>query len=1164
MSDFRPTPSQRAAIETRGSTVLVSAGAGSGKTKVLTERLMGYLTDETHPADLDSFLIITFTRAAAGELRGRIMTELQNAIAADPGNRHLRRQSALCQRAQIGTIHGFCSSLLRENCHLLGLSPDFRVMEDEREATMKLSVLERVMEECYEKQDIPDFLTLADTVGVGRDDRRLCTLVLTLHSKMQGHARPEKWAARQVELLKKDRGDAGETPWGREILDDLHRTALYWRKELDRILDEMSAEEKIAKAYAPSLSVTLSAVEELCRALEQGWDCAHERRLIPFPRLGVLRASPDPILSDRVKTRRDACKKAMERLAAALSEPSEKLLRDMTLTAPAMTALLALVLRFDERYSAEKRRNALVDYADLEHLAARLLTDEAGQPTELARRVSLRYTEIMVDEYQDVSQVQDAIFHAVSREGKNLFLVGDVKQSIYRFRLADPHIFTEKYRRFADWDKAAPGEPRRILLQENFRSRREILEGANCVFSLCMSRTLGDIDYDGDAALKYGAAYEGGAPVPELLLTARDGDEEDDGPGRLHAEAELTAREIRRLMAEGTVVNGKNGPRPLAYDDIALLLRSANAVGPVYRAALERWGIPVNAGQGGDFFRSLEISTVMSMLAVVDNPHQDIPLIAVLRAPCFGFSANELSAVRSADRDEDFYTALCRRAGEDEKCAAFLALLRELRSRAAELSACELCWEVLNRLDLPALCSAMSDGEQRRDNLMALLELAKRFEAGGYRGLHRFVLWLRRLAEKGQDGSGGSGGGVQILSVHKSKGLEFPVVFLCDTARRFNRQDAMDTVLVHPELGLGPKRTDAERRIEYPTLARTAIRLRLERESLSEEMRLLYVAMTRPKERLFITAALRKPEERAEQLSHAVTRPMEPEALSAASCLADWLICAAAADGGAHLKLRFCPPAENDTAPIPPEAEVLPDEESLLELERRLSFRYAHAEAEALPSKVTATELKDRLEPDEDAAALMPTRPRRFALPDFSKASKPLTGAAGGTATHLALQYMDFSCTGSVEQIREEIGRLREQRFLSPREAEAVDCEALARLFASPLGARMLSAEKLHREFKFSLLCDAEELFGKAAGEELLLQGVVDCCLEEGDGLVLIDYKTDRVRTEDEIRQRTAFYTPQLAAYAGALARIFGKPVKESILYFLRPGRTVPVRQKKG
>ncbi|MBR5093722.1 MAG: helicase-exonuclease AddAB subunit AddA [Oscillospiraceae bacterium] len=1163
MAEIRPTAAQQAAIDARGSAVLISAGAGSGKTRVLTERLLARLCDRQDPVDLDRFLIITFTRAAAGELRGRIGETLAAALAAEPGDRRLRRQSALVRRAQIGTIHGFCAAFLREHGHRIGVSPDFAILDEQRGRAMKADAMERVLDACYEHPEAhPGFLLLADTVGAGRDDRRLAELALELHEKMQCHARPALWAQRQVEAMEAPAADVGETVWGREILRSAAETVSYWSAELDRSIALIAAEPAIAKAWLQGFQDSSDALRRLLAALEEGWEPARACFPIPF-KMGTLRKSPDPALSESLKARRTACKQAMEKLEDVFVQSSRELLADQARTASAMRALLDLVRAFDKAYTAAKRRAELLDYADLEHLTAQLLTQEDGSPSELALQVRPRWAEIMVDEYQDVSKVQDDIFRAVSRDERDLFLVGDVKQSIYRFRLADPGNFTRRYESYADYTDAAPGEPRRILLRENFRSRREILDAANAVFSRCMSRALGDIDYDEAAALRFGAVgYEGSVPVPALSLLRLDAGGEEEAPDKVVQEAALVAGEIRALMAEGVRVAGRGGPRPLDYGDIAILLRSANNVGPVYRRELARAGIPVGFGQGGGFFRAAEVSVVMSTLALLDDPHQDIPLIAVLRSPALGFDADALSAIRAADREGDLYTALCAWSQDHPRGAEVLERLDRLRRQAPDLRAAQLVEQILEELDLLSVCSAMTDGEQRRARLMGLVELSERFEATGYRGLHRFVLWLRRMAEKGQEPSLGaeSGSAVHILSIHKSKGLEFPVVFLCDLARSFNRQDLRAAVLIHPELGLGPKVCDRERRVEYPSYMRRALALRMDRESLSEELRLLYVGMTRARERLFLCAAVKDPDTFLEKARNMADTPIAPALLARAQSPAVWLAAAALADGQRHLQIRIREPdARREEAVAAASAE--PDPETLRELRRQLAFVYPHRAAEQLPSKVTATELKDRAEPDADAVPLAPRPHRPFRLPDFVRDERPLTGAERGTATHLVLQYMDFARTGSREEILGEIRRLQEARSLSAREAQAVDAEAIRRLFASPLGRRILAAPKLRREFKFSLLCDAGDLFPEAAGagEQVLLQGVVDCFLEDEDGITVIDYKTDRVRSRAEAEERARVYAPQLRAYAGALERICEKPVKERLLYFLNAGETVAV-----
>ena len=1160
MAEFKPTEAQRAAIEERGCPVLVSAGAGSGKTRVLTERLMAYITDPAAPVDIDSFLIITYTRAAAGELRGRIMEELSQRLRAEPDNARLRRQSALIRRAQIGTIHSFCADLLRENCQAAGLSPDFKILDEERAEAMRQSCLERVLEDCYtDIENDPDFRLLADTVGEGRDDSALASLILELHTKMQCHAFPARWAQEQTALLEAPADDAGQTPWGRELMDWTRGLAEHWAGEMERLLAEMKAEPKIYETYSENFADMGDQLRELvrcCRSYE--WDRAAALLPLHIEALPRLYKNPDKDLSERVKGRRDKCKKLFqEKVAPVFALPSADLLRDMAATAPAMRALLRLTLRFDEAYKKEKQSRGLADYSDLEHRAAELLLRDDRTPTELARQLSRRYTELMVDEYQDVSRVQDDIFTAVSDGGKKLFLVGDVKQSIYRFRLADPAIFNEKYHLYAEPGSGAA----RILLRENFRSRREILDGANAVFSRCMSEVLGDVTYNDEAALVHGARYyEGTVPKPELKLYELPESEGDEAPDRTALEAAFTAEQIRALVHSDATVTEGAGQRPMDYGDIAILLRSPNKTGGVYREALLNAGIPVGSAQGSGFFTTPEISLTLAMLSVMDNPHKDIPLIAVLRSAAFGFTPDELSCIRAADRDGDLFTALEAAGETDGKCRAFLDGLAALRAEAVDLSAGETVWLVIERLDLLALVSAMDDGARRRENLMALVELAGGFESTGYRGLHRLTLWLQALAEKGQEPAVGTGTGraVQILSIHRSKGLEYPVVFLCDAERQFNTRDRSGTVLVHPELGLGPRMVDLKNRVRYPTLARLAIAKRQEREDKSEEMRLLYVALTRAKERLFVVGACKDAEKLRENAEN-MAAALSPETLLGASNYLSWLMAACLADGEEHFALRLCRDGETPVRDNARQEPVPADPETARELRRRLSFVYPYHAAVDLPSKVTATELKGRYERDADAEELFKPRSCSFRMPKLGERERPLTATEKGVATHLVLQYMDFAKAASREGIREEIRRLSAARFLSPQQAQAVNVSAIERLFRSELGRRMLRAKEPLREFRFSLLLDAGKIYPGAEGEELLLQGVVDCCLEEDGALVIIDYKTDNVRTEEEIASRAGLYRGQLLAYAEALSRIFNKPAKEGVLFFLTPGREVRV-----
>lgn len=1156
---FKPTDAQRTAITNRGGALLVAAAAGSGKTRVLTERLVSYINDTEQPRSIEDFLVITYTRAAASELRSRIGDELASLSAAAPNSKRLRRETALVQRAEIGTIHSFCSKTLREHSHLVGLTPDFAIADEERAIALRRLALERTLEKAYESAE-PGFLALADSVGAGKDDKRLSELLLTLHDRLQSHARPEDWCNEQLTALAQHPEDAGKSPWSFEILEEARQEAAYRLGQLEDALALMSECLPIQAAYFASFSDSCDSLRAFIAASARGWEAARNALPIAYPRLKPLRNCPDAELAEELKNRRAACKKATERLERELSRSEAQLSEEMRKTAPAMAALLKLALEFDACYSAEKRRRGLVDYPDLEHMTARLLTDREGKPTETALNISRRYAEVMVDEYQDVSRVQELIIRAVSGGGQRLFMVGDVKQSIYRFRLADPGIFIEKYLSYKDAADAKPGEPRRVFLRESFRSRPEVVDAVNAVFSSIMSERLGELRYDENARLAAAFPYEGSVPPPELtLVTLPDTGDDEQRPDKTAIEARYVAAKIRELVDSGLRISDSAGARPLAYGDIAILLRSANLTGGVYRRELTLAGVPVEAGGGVGFFEAPETSVLLSLLAVIDNPRQDVPLIAVLRSELFGFTPDELGAVRAAEKNGDFWLALCTRAEEDEKCRAFLDTLSSLRDYARDAELGALLVRIYESLDIAALCRALPDGTRRRANLDMLRELAREFEASGWRGLHRFMLWLDSQKQRGRERSApqDAAGGVRIMSIHSSKGLEFPVVFLCDTNRQFNMQDTRQSVLVHPELGLGPKLTDTQRGVEYPTTARRALARRIERETLSEELRLLYVAMTRAKERLFITCAAKDPDALIAKLEPIAQSPVHPQELLVMRCPAQWLIAAALADGQEHIVIDI---AEAEDAEPPalelPEREIKADASDAECYERLISalgWRYPHEAAQSLPSKITATELKGLIEPDAEAQPLLPRRERAFRAPVLEPEAAGADALRRGTATHQALRYIDFAAASAVGGVEAEIKRLAVCGKLSESEAAITDVRGIERLIGSELGRRILAAREIMRELPFTLLCASELIYPDVPGEELLLQGVVDLCLREEDGLVVIDYKTDRV-TGDELRTRARRYAPQLRTYTHAMHRLTGLPIKAAALYFLRTG----------
>ena len=1175
---FDFTPAQKAAIENRGGALLVSAAAGSGKTRVLTERLLRYVEGGE---DVDRFLVITFTRAAAAELRCRVMESLSRAAAARPEDVRLRRQQTLCCRARIGTIHSFCGEVVRENCHLLNIPPNFAVLEEDRAEQIKRSVLSRLLEQRYEAiSEDGAFRALVDTVGAGRDDQRLEETVLALYERLRAYPDMAGWAARQKAALEAaEIADAGETVWGAEILAEarIHVAEQISAMEAARA-GIASAGGAILKAYGPSFDVTLEALRELQRGLDQGWDAAAARaKEIPFPRLGALRNFDDAELKDRVTAARDRCKTAAKGWKETFAQSSEAALSELRATAPAMGALLDLTGALEKAFFKEKLRRGGLDFSDLEQCAARLLVSQSPDggfvPTAVAAEYRGRFREIMVDEYQDVSPVQELIFNAVSDHGKNLFLVGDVKQSIYRFRSAEPALFLEKYRAWPDAGEVEPGSaaPRRILLRENFRSRAAVLDAVNGVFSSIMSERLGELSYDADAALIPGAGcYPAGTDEPaELVLVepeASDG-EDTPPPEKSRREARYVAKRIAGMMRSGTLVHGPDGPRRCRWGDFVILLRSGG--GEQFRLALAEQGIPVESGGGGGYFTGLEITVAVNLLSLIDNPHADVPLISVLRSPVFGFTPDELSAVRACAPEADFFRAVCAAAeGGDEKCREFLDKLGGWRAVAPDISPDALLWRVCADTDLLAVCAAMADGEERLRRLDALFEYARAFGESGRRGLFRFLGWLRRLAEEDASPAPGPGeDAVRITSIHKSKGLEYPFVFLCDLHRRFNLSDAKGSVLLHGVLGLGPKYTDAALGAEWPSIAHRAIAARVTRETLSEEMRVLYVAMTRAREKLVMTATKADAEAYLASLRSEARSPLPPGLLEGAADRLDWLARAALPEGTGIAVKTVAAGAEtegSDASEATAEAPAGEAEAAWGRVRQKLSFSYPYAAAADLPSKLTATELKRRdEEADADAASFV--EPRREGHKETFRApaldgEKPLSAAERGSAAHRFLQYLDYGRTDTARQLAAEAARLAAAGRLSEAEREALDLGAIQKLFASPLGRAMRGAAELRREFRFTLLEDAAAYFPEAPeGDELLLQGVVDCFFVEDGGITIIDFKTDHV-TAHEAPSRGESYRGQMRAYAAALERILALPVRKTALWFLTPGVEVEVK----
>ncbi len=1164
------TREQQMAVDDRGGKLLVSAAAGSGKTKVLVDRLMKYLEDPVRPANLDEFLIITYTKAAASELRGKIAAKLTEKIAENPESR-LQQQMQRLFLTKISTVHGFCADILREYAWRLDLAADFRVADENECRELRDMVLSDILDRAYDTaEDNADFRAFVDTQGVGRNDKLVPELILKVYDSAKCHLDPEGWLdsclrAADIESC----SDASETVWGKYLMDDLMAYLDCQIRVLKQCILEADRVEGLEKAAA-NIAQTLTALEELRSSTT--WDEIVLRKEIPFPRYPAIRKCADADVKERIKAARDACKEDLPKKLRAFADSSRQVLQDLSQSGAGTRGIVALVRQFDREFTQAKKSRRILDFSDLEHKTLDLLLGRhRSGPTSAAAEIASRYREIMVDEYQDSNGVQDAIFSALTAQKQNCFMVGDVKQSIYQFRLADPGIFLEKYHSYVDAEIARTGQGRRIMLSRNFRSGGEVIEAVNDVFGRCMSPSVGGLYYGENEALQEGIAHKA-LPEPAVELYALQAREESYAE-----EASFVADRIGRMLKEKAMIRSGDGFRPVQPEDIVILLRSPGSSGRYYQSALESMGIRCSTGGGNDLLQTAEIATLRSFLETIYNPRQDIPLLGVLASPVFGFTADELAALRGKRKYGCIYDALLR--DDAPKSVEFVRTLETLRQEARMHTLTQLLEKCYALTSMDSIYAAMDAGETRNANLQTFFQLASEYEMGNQRSLGQFLDHLKALEEKGLISAGSAAAGcVTIMSIHKSKGLEFPVVFLCGLSRKFNRDSLQARILADKTLGLGLSVADTLHRMRYPTIAKKAIAVKMEAESLSEEIRVLYVAMTRARDRLIMTYIAQNLENRLKDIALRADFDNGELLCRDAGCPGDWVLLTALhkTEAGQLFALGGRPrettmgvfPWRIETGEAPQTREN-PGEVRLLrtqmpegiaeKLRDALDFSYLHAAATKTPSKQTATGRKGRMK-DEEAAedTQEDTRAlhRAWRKPSFQNA--PTEGRTYGSAMHACLQFTRYENCGSEESAQLEITRLVREGFLSSEQGGLVSAGQIAQFFSTEPGRKLQSGVEHLREFKFSVLDDASQYGADLEGERVLLQGVVDCALIEADGITIIDFKTDKV-TEENLQEIAGQYFAQVQTYGDALSRIYEMPVKEKLLYFFRLNRFVKV-----
>ena len=1216
------TKEQKAVIESRNRNLLVSAAAGSGKTAVLVERIIRMITEGENPLDIDQLLVMTFTKAAADEMRERVLLAVDEKLKEDPENGHLQMQAAMIPYARITTIDSFCLGIIREHYNQLDIDPAFRVGDEGELLLLRGSVMEQLLEDYYEAGD-EEFSRFVETYATGKSDRGIEDHIMAVYNFSGSNPWPEKWLeACEKELEDYEEGSDDrlmETEWMRFLMWDVAMQTGEFCAQLKEAL-AVCDEENGPAAYIPMLTSDLRMLQAIGNAKDYG--CLNELLgSASFDRLASIRSKEiDADKKSFVTGCRDRIKKAVGKLRDLYCfESIETVVRDLKGTSGAVRMLLRLAGEFHDRYQEAKQEKNLVDFGDLEHYALEVLLEETDEgkrtPSAAADELSRQFEEILVDEYQDSNDVQEALIHAISRERfgtPNVFMVGDVKQSIYKFRLARPELFLKKYESYPRED----GLYQTIELHQNFRSRDSVLSGINEVFYQIMTKGLGGILYTEDAALHAGAVFE---PTEETvggklelhmvntgggLLKQLEADPADDYTSR-EMEAKLIAARMKELINPETGLKiwdkKEKRYRTACYGDMVILLRSLSGFAEDFVNILMNEGIPAYAERRTGYFTAIEVETVLCFLSIIDNPMQDIPLAAVLKSPIVGATDEELARLmavfkRTAKKGQDrgiygawmYYLENCpedEREGElYGKLAAFSDELAEYRRIAGYLSIHELLYIIYENTRYYDYIAAMPAGEARQANLDMLVEKASAYEKTSYSGLFHFIRYIENLkkydTDFGEAALAGDENTVRILSIHKSKGLEFPVVFLAGMGKKFNKQDLYGKILIDPDLGIATDYLDLELRVKTPTLKKNVLRRRLELEALGEELRVLYVAMTRAKEKLIMTGTDRNLDKKLERFSDIKrTAGQIPfTILSTADSFLDWLLMslsgklsesALLSDAGAEtglMTVRSYSVADLVGVEIEHQAEKKLSKEELLNFDcariydeayaagisAAFAYRYPHTADIGLHTKLSVSELKKQGQLiDEEESTFLPTIPA-FLLEESGKKDQR-GGAFRGTAYHRALELLNFPGMKTISDVEMALDTFRREKYMDEESLSLLDAGILWNFLSSPLGRRMSAAQAkglLYKEQQFVIGIPAREMEVCSSDELVLIQGIIDAYMEEEDGLVLIDYKTDHV-----VRGRESLLTErygiQLEYYKRALEQMTGKKVTEKIIYSL-------------
>lgn len=1184
MSNVKWTKEQLQAIKKNGNNILVAAAAGSGKTAVLVERIINKIINEK--IDIDKLLIVTFTNAAASEMREKILEALYEKIEEEPQNVHLQKQINLIGRASICTIDSFCLDVVKNNFYEIDISPNFRIADTAELELIKQETIEELFEEKYETED-KEFLNLLETYTTYIGDEPLKELILNIYNFIQSTPFPIEWLEKQTlkyNLNNEIDNDFAQSVWGKIIINSVKEEILDAKVKTQKVRDNIIRFDELKK-YVLVLNEDINVLDNFLK-LEK-WDDIYNYSLsMTFEKWPVDRKIE---LEEKEisKEKRNEIRKQIKKTLEIIDSNSKQANEDICYMYNTLNALKNIVIQYDKLLKQNKKEKNVVDFSDIEHMALNILLkkDENGKhiPTQTALKYSNKFVEIAIDEYQDSNLVQESILTAISNK-RNIFMVGDVKQSIYKFRQARPELFIEKYEKYNNANEDETNcldNETKIQLFKNFRSRKNILDTTNIIFKDIMSKELGDINYNEKEYLNLGASYEElengiAANTDICVIDSKENNPEEENDEtieepieNIELEAKFVAKKIRQMLdSKKLIFDKKYGNREITYKDIVILLRSTKDKANIFETELANLSIPVYSDTSLEYLNSIEIQVIMSLLKIIDNPMQDIPLVCVLRSIIGGFTDNELISIRLENKEKiSFYEAMKRYEESNnqeklsEKILNFFNKINSWKQEAQYLELDEFIWKIYNDTGYYNYVSAMPDGILRQANLKLLFEKAKQYEKASFKGLYNFINFIDKVRTSSGDLSsakliGENENVVRIMSIHKSKGLEFPVVFLCNSNKKFNVQDLNNQVLLHQDLGFGLTHIETDKKLQYSTLAKEAIKLKSKEEIISEEMRILYVALTRAKEKLIITGVQNDIEKQLKEKQELLNIYLDEEKinkniLKKYKSYLDWIELVYLKNKDLNIMNFENIAKEEITKKVVDNQNINevslkniklePNEHQTKEIKTKLEWQYQYLELSKLESKSSVSKIKQLANEDELSKQITKT-------PKFLKEKNNiLSGAQKGTLIHLCMQKLNEKEDYTYEKIEKLIEEMLFKNIITKIEADSIDINKMLQFTKSNIWQELRKAKLVEKEKAFYINLPADYIYNNGLKDEILIQGIIDLFyINEQDELILVDYKTDYVKDEEELLEK---YNKQLELYEMALEQSLNKKVSKKYIY---------------